>query len=54
MSHPWRDTLFSQGWRKLEEETLQLFAACNLPFLDMTYNLAPRAGLHTGAAAASP
>ncbi len=31
-----------------------MFAACNLPFLDMTYNLAPQAGLHTGAAAASP
>lgn len=37
-----------QGWKQLDEEDLQLFAACNLPLLDMTYNLAPQAGLNSG------
>lgn len=37
-----------QGWQQHRGAEVQLFAACNLPYLDLTYNLAPRAGLNTG------
>lgn len=44
----WSESSLPQGWRQLGEEDLQLFAACNMPLLDMSYNLAPQAGLNTG------
>ena len=37
------------GWQRLPGSEVQLWAACNLPWLDMNFNLAPEAGLHTGA-----
>ena len=39
-----------QRWRTLGPEKVALFAACNLPWLDFKFELAPKAGLNTGAA----
>lgn len=47
-STAWSEGRLPQGWRQHPNTTVQLFAACNLPFLDMSYNLAPRAGLSSG------
>lgn len=38
-----------QRWRTLGPEKVALFAACNLPWLDFKFELAPKAGLNTGA-----
>ena len=44
-----KDALLSlQGWRQLTSSPLQLFAACNLPWLDTNFNVAPRATLNSG------
>lgn len=37
-----------QGWEEVNGEALQLFAACNLPWLDTSFNLAPKADLNSG------
>ena len=38
-----------QGWSSAAVRTVQLCVACNMPYLDMNYNLAPRAELANGA-----
>ncbi len=38
-----------QSWRTLGPEKVALFAACNLPWLDFRFELAPKAGFDTGA-----
>jgi sphingosine kinase len=40
--------LLPPGWHWLPADTIQLFAACNLPQLDMNFKFAPDATLHSG------
>jgi len=40
--------LLPSGWHWLTADTIQLFAACNLPQLDMNFNFAPNATLNSG------
>ena len=37
-----------QGWKELDGRALQVCAACNLAWLDTTFQLAPEAGLESG------
>ena len=37
-----------QGWEELDGRALQVCAACNLAWLDTTFQLAPEAGLESG------
>lgn len=37
-----------EGWEDLSSDNLQLCAACNLPWLDTTFKLAPQAQLNSG------
>ena len=44
-----------QGWQSMGDPCrVQLFGACNLPWLDRTFQLAPPAGLNTGERAHHP
>ena len=42
-------TCCAQGWSSASVRTVQLCVACNMPYLDMNYNLAPEAVLDNGA-----
>ncbi|KAK9805531.1 hypothetical protein WJX72_003548 [[Myrmecia] bisecta] len=48
-AHSVEEVSRAQGWRGLGADRVQLFAACNLPFLDLHFKIAPEAGLNTGA-----
>ena len=37
-----------QGWEEVDGRALQVCAACNLAWLDTTFQLAPEAGLDSG------
>ena len=37
-----------QGWEDVSSDNLQICAACNLPWLDTTFRLAPEAQLNSG------
>jgi hypothetical protein len=42
------ELLLPPGWIRLDAERVQLFAACNLPRLDMTFHFAPEAAADSG------
>ena len=37
-----------QGWEEVDGRQLQVCAACNLPWLDTSFKLAPEADLDSG------
>ena len=40
-----------QGWEEVKGEALQICAACNLPWLDTSFQLAPQAEMDSGQSA---
>lgn len=45
---PGGELALPEGWSWLDRAEIQLFAACNLPLLDMTFPVAPEASLGSG------
>ena len=40
--------MYVQGWEEVNGEALQICAACNLPWLDTSFQLAPGAQMDSG------